>query len=339
MNVIDLHSDIFTDIAFRREKGERNVLERRHLPYLKKAGVSGIIGAFWVEPLFKDNKKARFQELVRFALDDIKESERIKIITSPKRLLETVRDDQFFVFLGIEGLAFLEEWGGNIDENMIDEAFHELNQKSIRHSILAWYDSNFLASASGNNNHTGLTTLGKYTIKQHEKNNWIIDVSHLDEETFWGVINASNMPILASHSNVRKICDSERNLTDQQIEAIAATGGLIGVNACSAFVHKEDPTLSKVIDHISYIADLVGIEHVGFGFDFVDYLEPYKLAGATPNMTTEGLENATKIPDLLNEMVKRGFSTEEVEQVAFTNFYQFLCKIHFSKKLGGNIYE
>jgi membrane dipeptidase len=338
LKVVDLHSDILTDVAFRREKGERNVFERVHLPSLLKGGVSGIIGVIWVEPIFKVQKIARFYQLVKHVFDDLRETSKVKIVTSPESLLNTLHQNQFFVYLGIEGLSFLEEWDDKHDEETIDAAFHELNHKSIRHSILVWNDTNFIATGSGNdkNDHSGLSTIGRYALKQLERNQWMIDVSHLDEVSFWDVIHTSSKPILASHSNVYKLCPHERNLTDQQIIAIANSGGLIGVNAYGSFVDSTKPTLSKVVDHISYIADLVGMEHVGLGFDFVNYLQDYNLGSDMSNMT-EGLEDATKIPKLFDEMTIRGFTSEKMEKVAFENFYHYLCNIQSSKWIGGNV--
>src|SRR5690606_32051667 len=127
LKVVDLHSDIFTDIAFRRAKGERHVLERIHLPRLKQGGVIGMIGVFWVEPIYTSNKKGRFLQLVRYVLDDLSESTQITIVSTAEAVLNCYRDDQFFIYLGIEGLAFLEEWDGNTDQLKIKQGLAELD--------------------------------------------------------------------------------------------------------------------------------------------------------------------------------------------------------------------
>lgn len=339
LKIIDMHSDIFTDIAFRRAKGEKNVFERVHLPKLKKGGVTGIIGVFWVEPIIEKNyRRKRFEELLSHVFNDLNESKSVTIVTTPESLLRAYQKDDIFIYLGIEGLSFLEEWDGDNAIEKISGAINELNHKSIKHSIFAWNESNFIATGSGNreNDYSGLNENGGYTIQQLEKNQWIIDVSHLNDSSFWDVVDESNVPLLASHSNARKLCAHERNLTDEQMKAIAISGGLIGVNAYGLFVDQHCPTLERYVDHICYIADLVGIEHVGFGFDFVDYLQSYEL-GSTMNRMTKGLENATKIPDLLKEMERRGFSTVDIEQIAFKNFYHFLSKMYATEKIGGLI--
>lgn len=328
LKVIDLHSDIFTDIAFRRGNGERNVLERIHLPHLKQGQVAGLIGVIWVEPIYKDKLK-RFLEIFEHMIDDLNETNEVIVVTTPEAMLHAYETDRFFVYLGIEGVTFIEEWKGNNKHEKLSFAFNTLNKQSIRHSIFTWNEVNFVASGSGNDRdvHSGISRYGTNLINLMIDEKWIIDVSHLDETSFWDVVNQSNYPLLASHSNVSALCPHDRNLSNEQIKTIAATQGLIGVNAYGSFVHPTEPTIDRFIDHICYIADLVGVDHVGFGFDFVNYLQGYDLGSDLSNLTV-GLEDATKIPNLLDKLSHRGFSSKEIEKIAFRNFYQFMCNIH-----------
>jgi len=138
-------------------------------------------------------------------------------------------------------------------------------------------------------------------------------VSHLNEQGFWDVIETTSFPIIASHSNAYSLCPNPRNLKDDQIKAIAESGGVIGVNAIPSFVDKENPTLDKLVAHIEYIADLAGYEHVGLGFDFVYYLKGWS------EKSVKGFENESKIPELLKRL-NETFSKREVEAIAFKNF-------------------
>jgi len=138
--------------------------------------------------------------------------------------------------------------------------------------------------------------------------------------------NVSVHPVMASHSNAKSLCDHERNLNDQQIKAIAQRGGIIGLNAYGGFVSREKPDIDRFIDHAVYIADLVGTEHLAFGFDFLDYLEPHKIGTGT-TVYTEGLEDVSKVPSLLEKMSKRGFTAAELEAISFHNAERFI-KIH-----------
>ncbi len=105
--------------------------------------------------------------------------------------------------------------------------------------------------------------------------NMIIDVSHLNDKGFWDVIKLTTKPIIASHSNCRSIVNIERNLTDEQIKAIARTEGVIGINALNKFASStpEKADVNDLVNNIDYIVNLVGIEYVGLGFDFCGHLK------------------------------------------------------------------
>ena len=98
----------------------------------------------------------------------------------------------------------------------------------------------------------------------------IADVSHASDQTTWDVLESSTQPVIASHSNVRAIRDHPRNLTDQMIEAIAASGGLVGVVAVASYIADSEPSIARWADHIDHVVQLVGIDHVGVGCDFYD---------------------------------------------------------------------
>lgn len=326
MKVIDLHSDIFTDIAFRRERGETRIFERIHLPKLRKGGITGLICVFWVEPLYRGQDYERFQQLLRYTIEDLLECPEVELVPSFQADINAGDKNKLSVLLGIEGLSFMEFWKGRNKEEKVVNALDDLiAQKGIYHSIFAWNEVNFLASGTGADYEDvkrGLSQTGEMAVQEMQKRNWLVDVSHLDEPSFWDVAQISRKPLLASHSNARSLCNSERNLTDNQIKAIACSGGLIGINSYGSFVNDTNPTLSHFLDHVVYIAELVGIEHVGFGFDFVDYLQSYELGDTFSNLT-KGLEDVTKVPDLIDKMINRGFSSTEIEKVCFSNSLRF----------------
>src|SRR5690606_28297515 len=97
----------------------------------------------------------------------------------------------------------------------------------------------------------------------------LVDISHLSEPGFWDVMRISSAPVYASHCNAKRLCHHARNLTDDQIRAVAESGGVVGINFCDAFlVESGEATLDHVVDHIAYVCDLVGPEHVGLGTDY-----------------------------------------------------------------------
>ena len=318
LKVFDLHSDLFTDIAMRKSRGEKNVFDRIHYPKLKKAGITAVLCVFWVEPAYLGQAYKRFLQLYQLVLNDLADSRHVAIIHpgSPQTY-----SDQIQIYLGLEGLTFLEGWEGETEYLKVENAFDDLAENNIMHCLFAWNERNFLATGTGVSNpgeKEGLSHCGKFAVKKANQQKWLLDASHLNEAGFWDMYHASTLPIMASHSNAKSLCGHERNLSDKQIKAIAEKGGIIGLNAYGGFVSEQNPTIDHFIDHAVYIASLVGTKHLAFGFDFLDYLQSYN-SGAAFSIQTKGLEDVTKVPDLLEKMSRRGFSATEIEAISFYN--------------------
>lgn len=329
MRVFDLHSDLFTDIAFRKNKGEINIFDRIHYPKLKSGLVDSVICVFWVEPEFRNNPIERFRILYSYVMEDLRNSKHANVCVSPADFVDAQKFGKINVLLGLEGMTFIEQWGrSSVDEN-VESAFRELHSNKIRHAIYAWNENNFLASGTGAFNeslHKGLTDYGRQATRIANEHNWIVDASHLDEKSFWDVYELSDQPIIASHSNSKTLCHHDRNLTDQQIKSIASRGGLIGLNAHYEFIDQVNPSVEKFIDHAVYMADLVGTEHIAFGFDFLDFLSEHNVGTDFDEGTTDGLECVEKVPELLMRMEKRGFTSRDLERISFTNAFGYMSK-------------
>jgi len=328
MQVIDIHSDIITHIVSFREKGENQVLDRYHYKRLKAAGITCLIMVLWVEGEKQNSAFERFIQLLGAFQADLQESSRFRLIKDINDLTDR-QDGKISIILGLEGLRFMEQWpvAGLDEEERINQIIAFLNSLYIRHAILCWNEINKISSGTGAKQASplGLSSFGKKVIKRLEKEKYIIDLSHLDQTSFWDVIQETSKPVICSHSNARALCDHPRNLTDEQIKIIGARGGLIGINAIPEFVDPANPSLERFIDHIDYIANLIGIEHVAFGFDFVDYLETFK--HDLEDRKTVGLESAICVPKLLKHLQKRGYLKEEIETMASGNFLRLVKQI------------
>lgn len=163
----------------------------------------------------------------------------------------------------------------------------------------------------------GLTDEGKDLVKALNQKGMLLDLSHLNEKGFFEAADLSNAPLVASHSNAWALSPSTRNLTDDQLKAIAESGGLVGVNFCVGFVRPDgrpntDTPLSMIVDHIDYIAYKVGVEHVAFGSDF---------DGAT---IPQALGDVTRYPKILTLLRERGFSEKDVRKIAWDNWLRVL---------------
>ena len=163
----------------------------------------------------------------------------------------------------------------------------------------------------------GLTAAGKVLVRRCNELGIVVDVSHLNEAGFWDVARISSAPLVASHSGAHALCPFSRNLTDEQLSAIGATGGVVGVVFAAPFVRPDgedsaDTPLSDVVAHVRYVADRIGVDHVALGSDF---------DGAT---IPDALGDVTGLPRLLDALVEDGFSHEDVAKIAWWNWRRVL---------------
>ena len=151
----------------------------------------------------------------------------------------------------------------------------------------------------------GLSPFGKEVVKEMNRLGIMIDVSHASEKTFFDVLQHSQVPVIASHSSVRALTNHRRNLSDEQIKALAATGGVMQICLYKEFINQEPEkaSLSDVIRHIRYVVDLVGIDYVGIGSDFDGDGEVI------------GCRAANELIQITMRLLEAGFSDEEIEKI------------------------
>jgi membrane dipeptidase len=237
--------------------------------------------------------------------------------------IERHEDIGLAVQSGKIGIMASIEGAYSFDDATGVELLRQYSDLGIRMLALTWNYSNALGEGvdetyrDGKSSSGGLTALGRSVIAEMNKLGIIVDVSHLNEATFWDVMAVSSAPVIASHSSAYQLCRHVRNLNDSQIQAIAAAGGVIHVNFHRPFL-SADPdsvTIDTLIDHIDHIVDLVGIDFVGLGSDF---------DGAT---MPQGLEDASKVPLITRELVSRGYSAEEIKKILGGNASRLFRKV------------
>ena len=173
-----------------------------------------------------------------------------------------------------------------------------------------------------------MSDLGKDYVKELNKLNVAIDLSHISEPSFWDVLDIIEKPPVATHSNAKSLCNHPRNLTDDQIKAIAERKGVIGINFFSIFIDNNGrkATVDRLIDHIDHIVELVGLNNIGFGPDFLNYYikDLKSLDEQLDNPFGDNLDlgaifevigDVTEFPNLIGSIQKRGYSDRDIGKI------------------------
>lgn len=317
----DAHSDIWTDVTCKRLAGETHVLQNHHLARLKKGGVEGSIFVIWVDPPFDTDHVKRTKEIMACAKAEIAECDEIRIVHNYAEMLQAKADGKIYIFHGIEGLAAIGE-----DVEKID-MYYEFG---CRHAILTWNEANGLGAGALSGVDTGLTAAGKKAVKKLQDLGMIVDTSHLNEAGFWDIAKIATRPFIASHSNSSALCKHARNLTDDQLRAIRDADGCVGLNSFNLFVDPDPAkqTVENLARHAAHMIDVMGIDHVGCGFDFFDFVSADCMGTMTDtgNPCTHGLRDCSEICNLFACFEKMGMTKEEMDKIAYINFQNIIKK-------------
>lgn len=320
--LLDIHGDIWTDVTIKRSLGKKNIIRNDHLDRFRNGNMVGGIFVIWADPPNDSRPKERLMESIKYMSQELWESRDIlKVMYNTNDFHNAIKDEKLAVILGLEGLSSI---GQDVD------ALYSLYQLGFRHVSLTWNEQNLLATGVKGDLNRGLTTAGKEAVRIIEDLGFILDVSHLNDKSFWDIYNVSTKPFIASHSNARELCNVPRNLTDEQIMAIGERDGLIGINAYNEFVHLEPEkrTVDYLISHIEHIVNLIGIDKVALGFDFFEYLSGDSTSFVGDSYKgTIGLEDITKGNNLVVKLEGRGFSKQDIEKISYKNFLGLMDKI------------
>ena len=170
-------------------------------------------------------------------------------------------------------------------------------------------DNDICDSHKGNREHNGLSDFGREVVSRMNKVGMMVDLSHASEKSFWDALECSTKPIICSHSSSRELCDHTRNLTDDQMRALAGKGGVAQVCLYSGFLKTDGgATVIDAVRHIMHMIDVMGINHVGIGSDFDG-------GGGLP-----GLEDASWFVSLTERLMAEGLNDEDLSLVWGRNF-------------------
>ena len=304
MRIFDLHADV-SEIMKLYSEEEKAVLQKDWVAKWNKGEILYTSAASFFAG---EESWETMQKTVERVRQDIEDSH-IPLILSASDLDEN--SDSVSCLMTIEGMC-------GIDKD-VEERIQWLYDKGNRIGSLEWNDANALATGNFGDPRNGLTELGKQAIHKMNELHFIVDVSHANEKTFWDIMDTSTLPIIATHSNAKRCCFVERNLTDQQLRAIALKGGLVGMNACASFIseEKELQDAYHLAKHAAYIAKLVGVEHVAIGFDLGEYYN---------NKDSHNLHGPLDAQNFIDGLKEVGFNEEEIKDIAYRNVFRFLEK-------------
>ncbi len=177
-------------------------------------------------------------------------------------------------------------------------------------------DNDICDSARGQGEHGGLSEFGRQVVVEMNRLGLLIDLSHAAESTFWDVLKESQKPVVCSHSSCKTLCDHPRNLTDEQMKALAEHGGVMQVTFYEGFLRKDgQATLQDALAHIDHAVEVMGIDHVGIGTDFDG-------DGGVP-----GLASASEVINLTRGLLRRGYSHEDIQKLWGANFLRVMSQV------------
>jgi len=319
---VDLHSDLPLGLLKRRFDGREGSLATEWLPRLRAGGVNLVVCAVYIDSIFlPEGALRRAVQLVDALLEEIASCPEFELALTLADIERITAAGRIAALLAVEGA---EPLGQDLAALRL---FYRLGMRMLS---FAWMRRTaFGDGAWENDSRGGLTRLGRQAVREMNRLGIIADVSHASDQTTWDVLESSTQPVIASHSNVRAIRDHPRNLTDPMIEAIAASGGLVGVVAVAGYIADGEPTIARWADHVDHIVRLVGIDHVGIGCDFYDEIMAMGAAqeipvwnpgGSLGQLSFTGMRSWADLPGLTAELLRRGYTEGDLRKIYYDNF-------------------
>lgn len=306
--IVDAHEDIAFHLNyFKRDFVNPDTPCMITLPWIKEAGINIIFNTVFIHPKHKptktvENAMKQLDTYDKIYKDHINDIFQIK----SKKDLENLEDENRIGFLTLmEGADPLRD----------AEDLEEYYQRGVRILGPAWNNKNIFAS--GPDTDEGLSDEGKKLLGKMNTLNITLDLSHLNEKSFWESIELTELIPVATHSNARALTDHPRNLKDQQLKEISSWDGVIGIVFYNEFLKRngKPPTLENIYEHIDYILNLCGEDHVGIGTD---------LDGARIKDFPEEVRQISKLPVVAEYLLKKGYSDELVSKIMGKNFLRVI---------------
>lgn len=303
MKFIDLHCDTIDRLL--EFENDNKLLNNNHSVDLIKLKEGNCLAQTFALYVDSSNHKSPYEHCIKMANkfhEEIRLNNNIiKLATNYNEILNNENEGKLTALLAIEEGGVLE---GKI------EHLKEFYDLGVRMMTLTWNHENEIGYPHNRPEFSkrGLKRFGEEVVEKMNELGMIVDVSHLSDAGFYDVARLSKKPFIATHSNSRAMKNHSRNLNDDMIKILANSGGVTGINFCSAFLgNYEISSIKDMVRHIKHIRNIGGIDVVALGSDF------------------DGIENKVEISDvsemgkLAIELEKEGFTTTEIEKIYYKN--------------------
>lgn len=317
--VIDGHCDTLLALQM-REQGVPPYLkhleqEKGHidLERLFQGGITAQNFACYVRPQFLPSQATRqtLRMIDLFHRFQAEHADQLCLATSAGDIERAKAEGKVAGILSMEGAEGLEGDPG---------VLRMMYRLGVRWIGLTWNHRNQAADGLGQaRTGGGLTEFGVQLVEEMNALGMIVDIAHLAPAGVRDVFAVSQAPVVASHANARALCPAPRNLTDEQLEQVAASGGVVGVVYVPDFITsgEERATLDMLIDHVDHIVQVAGIEHVGLGSDFDGFFGPPPV----------GLEDVSHVPGITARLLERGYRPEDVTSILGGNWLRVIRQV------------
>lgn len=316
---LDSHTD--TPMIF---PGHFNIGEKQggkvNLPFMEEGRIDAAFMVAYIPQGERD--EASLAKATAYAEERLKEvirqeqlnPTRMGIARTPDDLLRLKQIGKKAIFLGIENGYALGKEVNNVRK------FRDMGVSYI--TLCHNGDNDLCDSARGKGEWKGLSPLGKQMVAEMNRLGVMVDISHAAESTFYDVLACSRYPIIASHSSARALCNHPRNLTDDQLKAIAGQGGVVQLCLYKGFINEEaeKASVSDAIRHINHMVDLIGVEHVGIGSDFDGDGELI------------GCRASNELINITMHLLKEGYSETDISGIWGGNFLRVMRQVQSARQ-------
>ncbi|MGL5754500.1 MAG: dipeptidase [Paraclostridium sp.] len=311
MKFIDLHCDTI-DILLSETK-DASLKINSHcvdIDKLIKGNCLAQTFALYVDTAIHKNPYEHCMHMAKKFHEEIKlNKDEISLATNFKEIIDNEKNEKISALLAIEEGAVLE---GNI-QNL--NKFYDLG---VRMMTLTWNHENEIGYPHVKPEYKtkGLKDFGIEVVEKMNELGMIVDVSHLSDAGFYDVAKISKKPFIATHSNARRITNHTRNLTDDMIKILANSGGVTGINFCSAFIGETPMAmLDDMVRHIKHIKHIGGIDVIGLGSDFDGIDCPVEI------------KDVSEMGKLAIKLEQAGFTTDEIEKIYYKNALRLIKEV------------